>query len=85
MTNPSSWAELVQPIVGKFRVGAAFGYDVVYNPQGCDALAKLLTAMAAKLDLAVERELAENPTPDEILALFIGKTEDGPENPVAEN
>lgn len=44
------WTEVVQPHVEKFRLAAKFGGSVVYNAEGCKAMAEILTRMASTLD-----------------------------------
>lgn len=54
--RPGDWRRVVQPIIAKCEVGAAFGGRVVFNKDGADALGKLLKEMAEKLDAACQEQ-----------------------------
>lgn len=50
----STWMDMVQPLVQRFEVAAKFDQQAVHNAQGSDAIAKLMKAMAGRLDYVVE-------------------------------
>lgn len=49
----ATYAEVSRDIVAKFKVGAAFGSSVVFNPKGAAAVGGMMETMAKKLDQAV--------------------------------
>ena len=44
------WADMLGPLIAKFKVGHTFGKGVTFNGAGCDALAKMLASMGRRLD-----------------------------------
>ena len=47
-----TWSALVDPLVSRFTIAAAFDADAVHNGEGARAIAKLMSDMAARLDNA---------------------------------
>lgn len=48
--NPPAWADVVAPIIQKPAVPAVTQQAVTMNPEACQAIARFLHQMAAKLD-----------------------------------
>jgi hypothetical protein len=50
------WAEIMQPIIDKFRLAAKINQSAMWDAKGSAAMAELLTEMADKLDEGCRRE-----------------------------
>ena len=55
------WSEIAGKVAKRFEVAAQFGFNAVHNPTGAAAVAEILRTMGRKLDLAVDRQLADAP------------------------
>jgi hypothetical protein len=58
MSDPSlkigdEWKLMVAPIIAKLQLSTTLNMDTTFNADGSAALAKVLEAMASKLDIAV--------------------------------
>lgn len=59
-----TWAGVTEQLVRSLETSAICGMGYGLNDVGCKNLANLLKEMAQKLDLAVERNLADRPDHD---------------------
>lgn len=75
--EPGSWSEIAATLARRFEVAAVMGYDAVHNPVGSEAIAKVLREMGRKLDIAVQRSLAEPPTAEEAGRALLAEARDG--------
>lgn len=66
INDAKTWAEVVGPIVAKLQVASAFGKGIEFNQEGAINIARLLAAMAKRLDRLksvedmTDEELAEH-------------------------
>jgi hypothetical protein len=50
------WMTMLQPIIDRWELCAKIGLTFSETPDGCAALAQLVTDMATKLDNEIERQ-----------------------------
>lgn len=50
MPESKPWAEVVEPVVKKFKLSTTLGMNTTFNPEGSAALADLLVQMAKLID-----------------------------------
>lgn len=66
MADKGTWMEIVEPLVARCEVAAAFNGQAVWNAEGAAALGKILKGMAMRLDGVIaqmEREEREKNVP----------------------